>query len=117
MLSRIDNIDKHRVIPAGLSTAFIPTSLETLNYTFIGGFDRLDDGDLRVELPEWSKADDDPEITGQVTFDVSEPPREEGDLARVSLTDLARIYDFVRYTVYPRFAEALRAAETSGQEP
>jgi hypothetical protein len=116
ILQRMDIIDKHRTILPGLSKLYLPTGLRSPKWFYMDGITRLNKGDVEFKLhpPLNLKKDFNPEIAGQVVFDISSTPKDPTDPDRIFLNDLFIIHNFIRNDVYPRFAKFLEPENRVG---
>ena len=114
LLSRIDNIDKHRIILPGATKIYVATGLRSPKWFYMDGFTRLNKGSVQFKLRNSSNLKDNfkPEIKGQVVFDITSYPTDPTEPPRILLQDLFVIHHFVRYDVYPRFAKFLEPEDS-----
>lgn len=109
LLSRINNIDKHRTILLGALKLFISTGLKSPKWFWIDGLIKLSKGDMQFKFPSPANLQKDfkPEVTGRIVFDISQLDQATGDPSRLLLINLFSIHYFIRNDVYPRFAHLL----------
>lgn len=115
VLSRIDIVDKHRIIIPGINKIWVASGFPNKFFTADFAFTGLNKGDIvyKLTLSPDLKKNFQPEVKVQILFDVSTGcPDDAKNIIRITGADISRIYHYIRDIIYPRFAKFLEPEDS-----